>query len=156
MQSQHQMLYRTAMMITKKHHDSMDAVSETILSCWENIPKLKNKSYFKTWMTRILINKCNDILRERNKYISFEQQFESQADTVKEYDLDTSLDIESTMYKMCENDRLILCLFYFDDFSVRQISQTLSISESAVKTRLSRSRQSFKKLYTKGRSTTHE
>ncbi|MFQ8981271.1 MAG: sigma factor [Waltera sp.] len=42
-----------------------DAMQETILTCWEKIDTLQKNRYFKTWMIRILINKCKDILRLR-------------------------------------------------------------------------------------------
>ena len=58
-------MYRTAISILKKEEDAADAIQDTILSCWEKIDMLVKTQYFKTWMTRILINHCYDILRER-------------------------------------------------------------------------------------------
>lgn len=57
------------------------------------------------------------------------------------------MDVRRTMDKLGENDQLLLSLFYYDDFSVRQIADALSLSEGAVRTRLTRSRERFKKLY---------
>ena len=64
MQSQMQNMYKAARSLLSNQEDAADAISETILTCWEKIDQLREERYFRTWMTRILINKCNDI---RNK-----------------------------------------------------------------------------------------
>ena len=140
-----QPLYSAAIAITHSPDDAMDAVSETILSCWEHLPGLRENRHFKTWMTRILINKCYDILCENRRYAPISVDIPA-----AEGDPELSMQIEAYMQSLRENDRLILTLFYFEDYSIRQISGLLGISASAVKTRLSRSRQSFKKIYLKG------
>ena len=56
-------MYRTASAILPQDADIADAIQETILTVWEKIDTLQKNRYFKTWMIRILINKCKDILR---------------------------------------------------------------------------------------------
>ena len=107
-----QMLYNTALLVLHREDDALDAIQDTILACWENLPSLQKDRYFKTWLVRILLNKCADIQRGQGG-----------------------------------QDQLILSLFYYDDFSVRQIAEALSLSEGAVRTRLTRSRDRFKKSY---------
>ena len=51
-------MYRTAIAILANEEDVGDAMQDTILSCWEKIDTLKKAQYFKTWLTRILINHC--------------------------------------------------------------------------------------------------
>ena len=63
MESQMQNMYKVARSILSRDEDVADAISDTILVCWEKIDTLKKNRFFRTWMTRILINKCNDILR---------------------------------------------------------------------------------------------
>lgn len=63
MQLQLQSMYMTARTILNNDNDAADAISDTILTCWERIWQLKEPQLFKIWMTKILINKCNDILR---------------------------------------------------------------------------------------------
>lgn len=67
MQSQMQNMYKTARALLENDEDAADAISDTILACWEKLDQLKNPEYFRTWMTRILINKCNDILRKKKE-----------------------------------------------------------------------------------------
>ena len=62
-------MYKVAKSILNNNEDIADAIQETILSCYKNIEKLKEIKYFKTWMTRILINKCNDVIRANKNII---------------------------------------------------------------------------------------
>lgn len=142
-------LYNTAIIITKNEQDALDALSEAILSCWKNIPLLKNTGNFKTWLTRIVINKCCDILKDRKRFSDTEHEC-----AAEEYDYDTRMQVRENLMKLQQNDKLILTLFYFNDFSVREIAEILDITTAAVKTRLSRSRDRFKALYIKGNKVT--
>ena len=56
-------MYKVARGILNQDDDVADAIQDTILKCFEKIRTLKNPEYFKTWMIRILINECNQILR---------------------------------------------------------------------------------------------
>ena len=53
--------------------DAADAMQDTILTCFEKIHTLKNPEYFKTWMTRILINECNKIHRHYKNFSRAEE-----------------------------------------------------------------------------------
>lgn len=137
-------LYNTAVIITKNEQDALDAISEAVLSCWENIPFLKNESNFKTWLTRIVINKCYDIIRDRSHFAFVEGHDEG-----RDEDKSTRLEVEEYLERLNYNEKLVLTLFYFDDYSIKQISEILGISQAAVKTRLNRSRNRFKEMYMK-------
>lgn len=141
-------LYNAAYVITQNEQDAMDAIGEAILSCWENISKLKNDKYFKTWLTRIVINKCYDILKGRQHYT-----FGEEIDKGYTQDNSTRLEVEEHLNKLEDKEKIILTLFYFDDYSVSDIAQILNISAGAVKTRLSRSRKHFKEIYLRYDST---
>lgn len=138
-----QLLYNTALLMLRQEDDALDAIQDTILSCWENLPTLRQERYFKTWLVRILLNKCYDIRRQQSHFVFND----CLPDSGEEPDLDTPMDVHRALQKLGNQDQLILSLYYYDDFIVRQIAQTLSISEGAVRTRLSRSRDRFKKLY---------
>ncbi len=57
-------MYRTAIAILMNEEDAADALQDTILTCWEKLYTLKKPGFFKTWMTRMLINHCYDIRRK--------------------------------------------------------------------------------------------
>ena len=63
-------MYKVSLAILKNDADIADAIQDTILSCWEKLFSLKQNQYFKTWMIRILINKCYEIQRKNKVYTS--------------------------------------------------------------------------------------
>ena len=69
MQSHMQSMYKVARSILNSDEDVADAIQETILTCWEKLRQLQENRYFKTWMTRILINKCNDLIQEKRQFL---------------------------------------------------------------------------------------
>ena len=148
-----EMMYNVAMNILKNENDSLDAIQETILVCWQSLPKLEKNKYFKTWLTKVLMNKCYDIIRKNSRFLLGD----AVPETGQEDDNDEKIIVNSIISEMSESSRLILTLFYYEDLSVRDISEVLGISQGAVKTRLNRSRNQFKEIYvSKGGSTNEQ
>lgn len=62
------MLSRVAMATLKNPDDAADAVQDTVLQAWESLGQLRQPRYFKTWVVRILLNKCYRISAQRSLY----------------------------------------------------------------------------------------
>ena len=71
------MLYHVAKSILKNDADCCDAVQETLLKAYEKLDTLKKEKFFRTWITRILINECNGIIRKRKNIIPYEEYMEN-------------------------------------------------------------------------------
>lgn len=136
MQSQMQNMYKTARSILSQDEDVADAISDTILACWEQLGSLKQNRYFRTWMTRILVNKCYDLIRA-NKTVALEDYIPDPAYREQEYE---NIEWKQTLDSLSEKYRLIMLLYYVEGFKVSEISQILDLSEGTVKSRLSRGR----------------
>ena len=136
-------MYKIARAILKNDEDIADAMQDTILSCWEKIGSLKKTAYFKTWLIRILINKCNAIYNRRKQFISDENQLET---TVSEVGF-TNVEWSIFLKYLDEKYRTVIALYYIEGFKVREIAQILDISDSAVKTRLVTARKKMGKHY---------
>lgn len=137
MDMQTQSMYKIARSYLKNNEDAADAIQDTILSCYENLTNLKNNKYFQTWLTRILINKCKDILHKKKLTVY--------TDTVPDIPFYED-DFETTEWNQIlapldEKYRYILLLYYMEGFNTRDISQILNMNESTVKTRLQRGRK---------------
>ncbi|CEN31344.1 sigma factor [Paraclostridium sordellii] len=68
-------LYKMAFIYTKNEHDALDIYQETVYKIYLNIDKLKDSSYFKTWITRILINNVNMKKRHVNRFKYVEVEY---------------------------------------------------------------------------------
>ncbi len=137
MQSQMQNMYKAARSVLYNDEDVADAISETILACWEKIWQLKEEDYFRTWMTRILINKCNDILRKQRN-IMLVEEIPEQLSYDRKYE---NVEWEEALESLDEKYRLIMMLYYVEGFKTGEIGDILSMPESTVRTRLARGRQ---------------
>ncbi len=137
MQSQMQNMYKAARSVLYNDEDVADAILETILACWEKIWQLKEEDYFRTWMTRILINKCNDILRKQRN-IMLVEEIPEQLSYDRKYE---NVEWEEALESLDEKYRLIMLLYYVEGFKTGEIGDILSMPESTVRTRLARGRQ---------------
>lgn len=138
-------LYKTGMAILKNDEDVCDALQETLISIYKNIKKLEKNEYFSTWAIRILINKCNDIIRKNKKITNINEKM--QIDTINYYEIyEKESTLEQVLNKIDENLRLITVLYYYNDLSVSRISETLNIPEGTVKSRLARARMKIYEL----------
>ena len=143
MQSQMQNMYKTARSILSQDEDVADAISDTILACWEQFGSLKHDGYFRTWMTRILVNKCYDLIRA-NKTVAWEDYIPDPAYREQEYE---NIEWKQTLDSLSEKYRLIMMLYYVEGFKVSEISQILDLSEGTVKSRLSRGRDRLTEVF---------
>lgn len=137
MQSQMQNLYKTARALLSNEEDAADAISDTILACWEKLDQLQEASYFRTWMTRILINKCRDLQRRNARFYPAEEVPE-QAETDRGF---ANVEWNEVLCAVDEKYRLVLMLYYVDGYKTGEIGQILEIPESTVRTRLARGRE---------------
>ncbi|MBQ8663173.1 MAG: RNA polymerase sigma factor [Eubacterium sp.] len=143
MQQQLQSMYKIAKAMLSSEEDIADAFQETILTCWEKIHQLEEERFFRTWLIRILINKCNDILRQKQKFVLVEELPE-----VPKTDLGfANLEWEEVLNSLDEKYRIVVILYYVEGFKTSEIAEMLGIQESSVRTRLSRSKEKLARDY---------
>lgn len=143
MDQQMQSMYKTAYAILYNTEDAADAISDTILACWEKIGQLKSDRYFRTWMTRILINKCRDIIQKREHLCLTETVPEIPA--MDEGFLNAEWKEE--LMKLDEKYRLVVILYYVEGFRAAEIGRMLGITGSTVRTQLARAREKLAQSY---------
>lgn len=135
----------------KNEDDICDAVQETILEAFSNINKLRDVNFFKTWIIKILINKCNYIYRNNKKYnISFEENELENYVFKDDYDYSNdNIDFLILINDLAYDEKLILTLYYYNEFTSREISKILKLKESTVRSKISRAKLKIKQKYGK-------
>lgn len=131
-------LYATAKTILYNDQDCADAIQETIVKAFSKIHTLDKDKYAKTWLIRILINECYNILRNESRQISLKDRegvFKAQEEEKSDFS-----ELYRAINQLKEELRLPVILYYFDDFSAREIARVLGITEGAVQKRLARAR----------------
>ncbi|MCI8636169.1 MAG: sigma-70 family RNA polymerase sigma factor [Eubacterium sp.] len=134
-------MYRTALAILLNDEDAADAVGDTILACWEKLHTLKKPQYFKTWMTRILINNCYRIRRTAVNMGTLEEYEEPAV-----YD-EYNLELKEALASLDEKYRIVMTLFYSEGYRIEEIASILKIPKSTVQTRLQRGRKKLARDY---------
>lgn len=138
-----QALYKTAIAMLKNDADAADAIQDTVLKCYENLRGLREPRFFKTWLTRILINQCKKIMKQRRNVVPLYEHPELECEGA-----DTSQgEFLELLNQLEEQYRIVLYLHYVEEFSVKEIGVILELNENTVKTRLSRGRTKLKKIY---------
>ena len=138
-------MYKTAIAILKNEDDANDAIQDALYSAYKNYDSLKEKSYFSTWIIRILINKCYDIIN-KNKKIAYIDDSITQNTVGKEDNYDVESSLEWVLEKIDKDLNEIVVLYYYNDFSVTEISEMLNIPKGTVKSRLARAREQIKTI----------
>lgn len=130
-------LYLTAYAYVKNKEDALDIVSDTVYKAYISIDKLKEPKYFKSWLTRILINNAISFINKNNKVIYLEDDdlnnIEGNSDNS-----DERLDILNAIERLDEKYRKVIILKYFDDLTISEISRVLDMPEGTVKTYLNK------------------
>lgn len=139
-------MYKVARGILKNDEDAADAIQDTILTCFEKLHTLKKPEYFKTWMIRILINECNQILLHYRN-LNIQEDFPD----VPRHDMSLAeFEFKEMLDTVDEKYRVILILYYVEGFKISEIAQILDLNENTVKTRLSRAREQIREAYMGG------
>ncbi|WP_430833439.1 sigma-70 family RNA polymerase sigma factor [Clostridium sardiniense] len=137
-------LYKVARGMLKRECDIEDAIQNTIMKAFEGISSLRNNSYFKTWLIRILINECNVILRnnKRENLVDVSESFSG----LRHDDKYENLDITNAVNMLEINLREVVVLYYYEDFKQKDIAEILGIKEGTVRTRLLRAKKKLKEI----------
>lgn len=144
-------LYKIARVRLNNDADIEDAVQETIIEAYRNIKSLKSVNAFKSWITKILINKCNKIYQQNKKNNISYDNLELDDFLVDDSTIDSKVDNDSEFYYLLKgltyDERLAIVLFYMEDYSVKDISRLMKLNENTVKTKLKRARDKIKAKY---------
>ena len=139
----------TAFFLTHHHQTAEDAVQEAFVQCYLHLSELRDPAQFKWWFYRILTRIAWRKKAKDGKTIPIADIFPA-----KEKELETgnpSPDgaedretLEAYLNQLDKIHRTVLILYYFNDFSVKEIAAILDCSEGTVKSRLYHGRQKLK------------
>lgn len=150
-------VYRTAYYILGNEQDALDAAQEALIRVYTKIDSYEEKAMFKTWVQRIVTNICIDKFRRKKPVVSIEEHnmVFSVEDNVEKYIAASFVakDIQEAIEKLPEHHRAVVVLRYLQDFSYKEIADSLDLPLNTVKSYLFRARQQLQTLlqdYQKG------
>ncbi len=138
------MLYRISLLILKNTADAEDAVQETFIKYFTKAPEFADGEHEKAWLITVATNKCRDMIRYRTRH---ETESEELLNTYAVEKSDSGI-LEALM-ELSDKYRIIMILFYVEQYKIDEIADITGVSVSAVKMRLSRGRKLLEEKYRK-------
>ena len=129
-------LYKIAYTYTKDQELALDVVQEAITKALENINKLKNEEFVKTWFFRILINESlKSIKKNKNKLECELTENEIYLNNNEEKIVD-NIDIYNNLQKLNNKLKTVIILRFFENLKIEEIAIITNTNVSTVKSRL--------------------
>lgn len=129
MEQSKETLYRIAYSYMKDPTLALDALDEAFYKGYLNRKKLKNPEFLKTWLTRILINECLQILRKKKREILFDQLPEEPSEIFDR------LPLKDALSKLPKELSSIIYLRYYGGYTLAETAVILEIPQGTVATR---------------------
>lgn len=134
-------LFLVAVAYLHNTEDAKDVLQDAALSAYKAINTLKNKEYFKTWITRIVINKCKNYIKSR-------RYTEELTDNTNAF-YNTNTDEMEIMDALCRMDpklSIYITLKFYNDMTYDEMAKSLTVPVSTVKHRTKSALNELKKL----------
>src|SRR5690606_6903813 len=126
-------------------HFAEDCMLRGFVKVFRNVEKFKSEGSFEGWIRRIMVNECLDFLRVNKSLVYLDEvKFSDESEDFEE-DL-TGINAQELLDQLPENYRMVFNLFVLEDYSHKEISELLSISETASKTQLLRAKNKLKEM----------
>ncbi len=150
-------LYKTGRGYGYNHQDTEDLMQETFINSFQGLSKFENRSSFRTWIIKIMLNKCyhksqHSYQKKPTVEISVNQNSGSMFLTTKNSNPDKSVInkelnnvIEDALNKLPEDYRMTFTLRELTELSIAETAELLNITSSNVKVRLNRAKMMLRK-----------
>ena len=140
------MVYRIAYVYCRNNTDAEDITQEVFLRYLKKTPNFTGEEHLKAWLIRVTVNVSKNLLRSAwfNRTVPLNDRGTSSEDGISNADGIASMDTRSAVMSLPEKYRSVVLLYYFEDYSVREIANLLRRTETAVQTQLQRARAMLK------------
>lgn len=139
-------ILRLCTLYLKDRHLAEDALQETFIKVWQKYSTYKGDADEKTWITRIAINVCKNYLRTSwFKKTDVTNVFDIVGTNANQYrQVDESVDLINAILELKDKHRVVLLLYYYQEFAVKEIADILEMKQSTVLSLLKRGREQLK------------
>ncbi len=150
------MVFTVAMKILKNNEEAEEVSQDVFLKVFQALPTFKGGSKFSTWVYRIAYNRSLDYLKKLGRGIataSIDEYQDFHIPTLENAlealeNRDRKHTIKEAMKELAVEDSLVLTLHYFEELSLKEISEVMQITVDNVKVRLFRSRKRLATILT--------
>jgi len=134
-------VYRVALSGCRNFADAEDVVQNTFIKLWERQEAFEDDDHARKWLIRVAVNECHSMWRtpwtKKTAYLEDAQREPS-------FSMGERSELYHAVLELPVKYRQVVHLYYFEEYSVKEIAKLLKLSETAVQTRLLRARQKLK------------
>lgn len=138
------MVYRLAVLHTGSTFEADDVFQEVFLKLFRYQDRIQSEEHLKSWLIRVTLNQCKSAASAiwNKRKVSLDAVAELADDNMKE---DYS-EVYEAVKALPDKYKQVIHLFYYEQLSIREISQVLQKNEATVKTHLARGRKLLEKM----------
>ena len=137
-------VYKVAVRNTQSLADAEDVFSDTFLAYFSKRPEFESEEHRKAWLLRVAINLSRNTYREKKRIAEMNENLSSDDNMLEQMEL--SCDLEDALSRLQPDYREVICLYYLQELSTREIAQILKRNESTVRTQLLRAREKLRRF----------
>ena len=130
-------IYRIALVHTQNEMDAQDIVQEVFLKFARNASQFQSDEHIKAWLIRVAINMCTDL--KRSAWNRKTTELNDECLPAEEFTTGES-ELYQAVMSLPVKYKDVIHLFYYEGYSIKEISRITEQKENAVKTQLSRGR----------------
>lgn len=133
--------YRVAISYCKNRYDAEDIVQNVLIKLLQTDTEFENDTHVRKWIVRVTVNECKSLWR------SFWKKNVSSLEETSPAEQFSSLENSELYDALCNLSpkyRIVVHLYYYEEYSIKEISKLLGIKETTIQTRLMRARNYLK------------
>lgn len=135
-------VYRAALCYCKNPSDAEDIVQNTFLKLLQSKQEFQDAEHIRKWLVRVAINECKNMWKSywNRKVVSLDAlEYEGKTKQTAE-----QRELLQAVMGLSPKYRIVVHLYYYEGYHVREIADMLHLSESNVQIRLMRARKKLK------------
>lgn len=142
------MVYRISFHYFGNREDAEDVSQDVFLKLYSHNTKFESEEELKAWLIRVTTNTCHSYFRnpfrKRKTEIDEKEIENTVGSSSSEQEIINRKVVMDAVMSLPERYRIVVYLYYYEEYSICQISNTLNIKETTIQTRLSRAREKLK------------
>lgn len=134
-------VYRVALSGCRNYADAEDVVQNTFVKLWERQEPFEDMEHVRKWLIRVAVNECHSLWRTPwMKKTAYLEELKKEPS----FSMGERSELFYAVLNLPVKYRQVVHLYYFEEYSVKEIAKLVKLSETAVQTRLLRARKKLK------------
>ena len=129
-------IFRLILGIVKNHAASEEITQDVFIKSWKYLHKYDFEYNFKSWLYKIAVNESLNTLKKTRVFEEYDENIHIIESDIDEIDTLKLNKLNLAIAKLSQDQRIIIQLKHFENFTYKEISQILEVSEKTVKSRL--------------------